>query len=129
MRNDAVRKVANNYNIPPGEITKRLHNTTLYRSLPRYRTHFKLAPVLLQTLTPNLLLSCHPHIRKCEFQFLHFNAEHGKLIAVLDKSVPGKHCQELYCAVHKMLKSFSIFRLICIGNKLIFVSIDRLVFN
>ncbi len=36
-----------------------------------------------------------------QFQFLHFDAEHGKSIAVLDKiSVPGKHCLELYCAVH-----------------------------
>ncbi len=40
-----------------------------------------------------------------QFKFLHFNAKHGKAIAVLDKiSVPAaKHCQELYCAVHELL--------------------------
>ncbi len=36
-------------------------------------------------------------------KFLHFNAERGKSIVVLDKkSVPAKNCQELYCAVHEL---------------------------
>ena len=61
-----------------------------------------------------------------KFQFLHFNARHGKSIAVLDKiSVPGKDCQDLICTVQCMncqekSVGFSIFRLISMGNKVDF---------
>ncbi len=85
------------------------------QSAPTIDTKFAMSPIHLKNLIfPKFV----------QFQFLHFNAEHSKSIAVLGEiSVPAKHCQELYCAVHELLgKSvgFSIFRLICMGNKVAF---------
>ena len=37
-------------------------------------------------------------------KFVLYQFQHSKSIAVLNKiSVPGKHCQELYCVVHELL--------------------------